>query len=497
MNAPFETGQLSLKEVFASTLIHSLWQGAVIVLLMWIIRLALRKHTNLNYVLSLMALILMMLASLFTFFYFKIQNSVGFYPHSFLSEALSRPDILQWIHIFWSLGACMFFLRFVFSHFYLKKLIRSSQAIKDTKWQELFQSIRQYYALQKTVMLLQSEKVSSAFLTGVIKPVIIIPTSWINHLNYREAECILAHELSHISNRDHWVNLFIHFAEIIYYFNPAVHILIGHIKLERELKADQSACNYLQDPLLYAKLILKIEEESTALPAFTLPFFGQKNQLKRRIESILKLNAGHKEFTSRIAIFGILFSVLLFISIKLDTPTTQNNIVQVSEQLCLPKMNKIEHIQVRKKEILQEEIVKLNNNTHPVHTEKEHVFKLTNKVKSTKNAKEEYPDDEELEEAELIAFESDDDNILDKIEMEIKADKKLRRTIIYEISKTHKDSNETTQGGNWTQPRQIRYYAPAETKTYIIIKTRNTPCYEAEPDWNALGKLRNLMRDKN
>ncbi len=496
MNPVLESGQLTLKELFASTLIHSLWQGAVIVSLMWLIRIVFRKSTNLNYVLSLMALILMMMTSLFTFIHFWTQNTVGFYSDSFLSETLSRPDFLDWFNVIWFIGATFFFFRFLLSHYYLRNLIRNSELIQNDKWLELFTSIKIYYSLHKSVILLQSEKVSSAFLTGVIKPVIIIPTSWVNQLSYREAECILAHELSHIVNRDHWVNLFIHFAEIIFYFNPAVHILIGHIKLERELKADKSACDYLKEPMLYAKLIIKIEEATTVVPAFTLPFFGQKKQLKRRIESVLQIKTSGKDFTSKIALFGLIISVLLFSSVKLGTPLNQHCLLEIQPKPCTKELLFEPIVKIKTKNLIDKDEIVIQSKPELVKVHKEITLVSDKKIKSSQQLSVDEIAEEESE-SELIAFHSDAENVLEKIEREIQSDKKVKRTIIYEISKSVTDTTETVQGGNWTLPRQIRYYAPSENKTYIIIKTRNAPTYESEPDWNSPGRVRFLMRDKN
>lgn len=81
-------------------------------------------------------------------------------------------------------------------------------------------------------------------------------------------------------NKDHWVNLMMNLIEIVYFYNPAVHILLSHLKLERELLADASASNYINSKLEYAKLIIRIEESSGLIPAFSLPFFRQKTIAK-------------------------------------------------------------------------------------------------------------------------------------------------------------------------------------------------------------------------
>ena len=481
------TEHLSIQEVFATTLIHSLWQGAIIVLFMWFIRIILVKSTRLNYVLSLIALLAMVSISIFTFFFLWNQNTVGYYPNSFITQVLDRPIVLRWINSIWLAGSTIFFLRFLLSHFYLRKLISRSAPLINNQWIEIFASIKNYYSIKKSIILLQSDKVSSAFLTGVLKPVIIVPVSWINQLSIKEAECILAHELSHVFNRDHWVNLFIHFSEIIFYFNPAAHILISHIKLERELKADSSACLYLKEPILYAKLILKIEESCVFVPVLTLPFFQQKKQLKRRIESVLQIKSSKNEFTSGFAILALTLSVLFFGSIK------------VKDRSSITSLTELNSISCQQFTLKQDQTVKNENfsvcitekkSQKPVHKTIK-VINTMNSIKENTDKIEEFKLDENNEE--LIAYEdeSHDSDILQQIEKEIKANKNGRKTIIYEISKNMEvDSNESVNGGNSIVPRQIKYYAPVDTKTYIIIKSRNNTNFESDLDWNNPVKVR-------
>lgn len=493
MNIQFQSENLSLQEIFASTLIHSLWQGAVVVVCMWILRLMFQKNARLNYVLSLFALIGLVLTSLFTFLFLWNQNTLGFYPSTVLTALLNKPNVLIWFNIFWIIGSSIFLLRFLLSHFYLRKLINHSKPLINQQWVEIFITLKNYFSIQKSIILLHSDKVSSAFLTGVIKPVIIIPTSWVNQLTYNEAECILAHELSHVFNRDHWVNLFIHFSEIVFYFNPAAHILISHIKLERELKADTSACQYLKEPLLYAKLILKIEESASFVPAMTLPFFRQKKQLKRRIESVLEIKSPRNEFTSGVAIFALSISLLFFSSLTIKDPTC----------ISISSPEKFNSIHCEKFSATDEIVGEKVNENIPLQGKR--AIKQNNKFVERENAeaKTRQPiidNQEELpieQHEDIIAYENNSVDILKQIEREIRSDINNRTTIIYEISNTKVDSSKSVYGGNWIIPTQPKCYAPAETKTYIIIKSRKNSPFEMEHDWNAPGKVRIQYNGKN
>ncbi len=495
------TAHVSFQEVFASTLIHSLWQGAFIVFLMWILKTAFAKKTRLNYIISLFAMIVMVLTSVITFIVLWTQNTIGFHPYPLITEFLENPEVLQWFNLIWLIGAGLFFLRFLLSHFYLKKLIWRSAPLSDNQWTEIFVKLKKYYCINKSILLLQSEKVSSAFVTGVIKPVIIIPTSWINQLSYKEAECILAHELSHVFNRDHWVNLFIQFSEIIYYFNPAAHILISHIKLERELKADTSACYYLGEPLLYAKLILKIEESSGFVPALTLPFFQQRKQLKRRIESVLQVKSSKNEFTTGLALFTLLIGVLFFSSVAIKQPFSMQTIsesrpIQKSVELISCPLDW--QMKNEKLSICLSSSIKPKAGNKPKRIKD---MNTSDRMAIHTPIRDKIIDDERNEV--IVAYEDISDmhesNILAQIERELKTEKKHKKTIIYEITKTRRDgdASESLNSNNREIPGQVKCYAPVETKTYIIIKSSNNSTIESEIEWHAQGPMLNQSNSRN
>lgn len=271
-------------ELFASTLMHSLWQGALIVLLMWLLRIFYRKNPKVLYTLSLSALILIVITSVLTFVSLVYKPSLQLISITAFIPNLDQNLVLQYINQIWLIGCIVFCIRFVWSHIYIKRLIHVSDHLASDLWSHAFQKVCKHYKIQKNIVLLQSEKIGSAFLTGVIKPVILIPTAWINQLSAKEAECILAHEVSHALNKDHWVNLMMNLIEIVYFYNPAVHILLSHLKLERELLADASASNYINSKLEYAKLIIRIEESSGLIPAFSLPFLDRKNNCANELK---------------------------------------------------------------------------------------------------------------------------------------------------------------------------------------------------------------------
>ncbi|HEX5625824.1 MAG TPA: M56 family metallopeptidase [Saprospiraceae bacterium] len=495
---------LSWEEALSATVLHSLWQGALIVLLLWFARLVIRRHTRVYHLLSLMGLLILGLSAVLTFLYIRYGGHFGFSEISVASEWMHNPYVTLWITNLWFIGSALFAFRFFFSHLYLRKLILKSHTVTDTSWVHNFQKVKEHYRIRHSVLLLQSEKIGSAFLTGVLRPVVIIPTSWINQLNPKEAECILAHELSHVFNRDHWINLLVHALQILFFFNPAAHLLISQIKLDREIMADASACKYLNSPLLYAKLILRMEETAGMVPLVSLPFLKQRNQLKCRIQSILGLNATRRDL---FPVFGLstLFAFLLLLgeskqsndSYTSDQKSFSGGYTLSTEANLLPYYQESDYI------ILQENTPTLRNalpeysfsrKGHVVSEEKTYKMKIRKATRVKASGKSDPK--EELVEAEIHIERKR--SVADASSSTSKEDRKSS-TNCTQVTITTEAAG-SNEGDGWIITRQVRSSAsanaPVEPKTIIIIKaspkeSTELPGDGLNPGWIKMNDIQN------
>jgi len=72
------------------------------------------------------------------------------------------------------------------------------------------------------VRLLESAEAVTPMLTGVLKPMIVLPARVITGLGSAEIEAILAHELAHLARHDTWSNLLQVIIETILFYHPAI-----------------------------------------------------------------------------------------------------------------------------------------------------------------------------------------------------------------------------------------------------------------------------------
>ncbi|MFC1554027.1 TonB family protein [candidate division KSB1 bacterium] len=193
----------------------------------------------------------------------------------------------------------------------LRKLLHTSTPV----------NVDRYYRTQKdrNVIFLKSTKFHSPLVFGFLKHKIILPCNW----DTIPAECkraILAHEMAHIVQYDHWINLFQLIAQIIHFINPLAWIHGKLLKTYNEMACDDMAMKIAKmTPLQYSDHLIQIAESisieynnRSLIPAF----MGSTKPLKNRILYQLSKNnlkpKGRLSLKNIIIITLVLFSVIPF-----------------------------------------------------------------------------------------------------------------------------------------------------------------------------------------
>jgi len=318
-----------LQSSFAWMLVHSLWQGTVLVFLVLVAEkfLESRKPQVINAIYRY-SLIAFLLTTFSTFLYhFFVGQEIIKFPQVWLSD-LSDNWVL-WVNRSWVIGGVVLLVRYLFSYYFLERIRWQSGSVFPEEWNRIFNQLKQNLQIPQTIIFIHSEKISSAFVTGFFKPMLVLPTSWVNNLSYEEAECVIAHELAHILAKDHLYNVICNFCELIFFFNPAAHFLIKRIRFQREICADWLTLRMIPKTLEYASLILKLGENPTFIPeSDQIGFSSEKNQLCRRVKHILNINyTKEKNYTTWINMFFTLGVTLLlgfFVAEKDHTNSLDN-----------------------------------------------------------------------------------------------------------------------------------------------------------------------------
>lgn len=450
----------NISSALGYTLLHSLWQGALIVLVFWLLSLGIKQARH-RYNLAIGSLMLLSGISGLTFFYlyqpvqsFSLAGSEAFLSGETLwVEASAAANESAWdslllfinthidqVAVLWTLGVFFLLGRMSLGLLFIEKLKRSSLPLIHEEAQELMQQIRKRVGVPEGVKLAETREITAPVTVGWLKPVILFPVGMLSGLSVQHLEAILAHELAHIKRHDYLVNIFQSFAEILFFFNPFVWLLSSRIRTERENCCDDIALEVCGNRLILARALVEVAD-------YAVPFamaFGRKNDsLLTRVKRIAGVNPSG--YFNPANVFGVLFVMSLFfggvVYAKeeiLDEPELQEEIPAVREQNTpLPRKDK----GVAGKDTLDTHMEKLQKEIQALSGEiqkySEKISGISSKIQETHTREIEKLSQEIREKAEKIEIPvmEQQELALQRMQLDLESRKLSRRTDLSEKEK--------------------------------------------------------------
>lgn len=251
----------ALSTAATTAILHSLWQGTVIALLLWVsLRVMRRASATSRYVVSCVALMAMVLLPLVTFVDALTDaesSSVGTSPtvgrppdlpmvmadgsRIWSDRSVTPPGILAsleaWIVPLWLAGVTLASLRLVWAGRHVRSVRRSGVPAPD----HILAAVSRLAAasrVRRRIAVIVTAMVESPATLGWLTPVILLPPALLTGLSPSQLEAILAHEVAHIRRHDYLVNLLQMAVETLLFYHPAVWLVSRHIRVERELCCD-------------------------------------------------------------------------------------------------------------------------------------------------------------------------------------------------------------------------------------------------------------------
>jgi Zn-dependent protease with chaperone function len=128
---------------------------------------------------------------------------------------------------------------------------------------------------------LREATVGNAFsLENKGRKIVAVSPELVSSMSSAEVEAVIAHELSHLKNKDSREKGLARLAKFAFVFDPVLHLVEAAVHRERELLADRLSVRYTQKPLALASALLKVHSAFHArLPGpGTGLFVGQKGK---------------------------------------------------------------------------------------------------------------------------------------------------------------------------------------------------------------------------
>lgn len=273
------------------TLLHFVWQGAVLAVVFWVARLCLRRRSSqARYLSGCAVLLLMAAAPVVTYALLagpRNDELAVAVPPDELDRLVSMPflapvappppapssadasaaapleprwaeridALLPWLVAVWGAGVAALALRRTGGWAWLTYAVRTrSAAVEDPRLVELAKRL-----VRRPVRFVKSKLVDAPATLGLLRPVVLLPASALSGLPPACLEAIVAHELAHVRRLDYLANLLQAALEALLFYHPAVWWVSNQVRLEREHCCDDAAVAVVGDRAAYARALERLE----------------------------------------------------------------------------------------------------------------------------------------------------------------------------------------------------------------------------------------------
>lgn len=241
------------------TLLHFLWQGTLIALLLAAVRALAGGSARARYLLACAALGIMTIAPLLTFFAADSAGSGVTIAAAWRPWSSTLDRALPWVVVLWLCGAIVFSLRLIGGWRFTARLRTAAVGPAPHAWQQRLDDMTRRIGVSRPVRLLVSGLAEVPMVIGWLRPVVLMPVGALAGLPLDQVQALLAHELAHIWRNDYLVNILQSIAEAVLFYHPAVWWVSEQIRVERELCCDDIAVKASGDVLVYVRALADLE----------------------------------------------------------------------------------------------------------------------------------------------------------------------------------------------------------------------------------------------
>ncbi|NOY36834.1 MAG: hypothetical protein GXO83_04600 [Chlorobi bacterium] len=298
------------------TLIHAVWQLFILGMLVWLLRkMAGNRQPVWQYRITLLFMISAVVVSVLTFAaMLEISSTLktgnipvlpGINPFSDFRVQKTQASVLaglfslldRWsvkIIFFWSLGVAFFGMKNLLSLWRIR-MIRKYAIPADQQWVQCLGELARKVGLKRNLGIMVHPGIRIPFVTGIFKPVILVPLSLLTGYTTGQIEAILIHELEHIRRFDLLARQVTLWIRTIYFYHPVIWWMDRLLENDRELCCDQVVVSHTGAPFVYARTLMKMSYHTGKLPVREVALMNRKNKLFHRIEWIMEKMNQHPQ----------------------------------------------------------------------------------------------------------------------------------------------------------------------------------------------------------
>jgi len=323
-------------QIIGWTILHSLWQIALIASIYLLLKNSWRTSNSLKkYYLAVSALVTTLLSAIFTFGYLFQQSKPFTLPitDSTLAPITSEKAtpilpiesneiviettmtmthylaiFLPYLVAFWGLGMLYFTVRFFVNLYGVQQLKNLDNELINEEWWAKIRSFKNQLKIEKKVQIFLSKHIKEPITFGHFKPVILLPFSLITGFDTAAVETVILHELAHIKRHDYLVNLGQSIIEIILFYHPLVWWLSKDIRELREHCCDDLVLSLGDNRATYVETLTALQWQKVGgiTNRLSLSASGGDAGFTRRIKRMFGVKEKRGSFRQLMGLFGML-----------------------------------------------------------------------------------------------------------------------------------------------------------------------------------------------
>jgi len=300
-----------LTQALGWTVVHSLWQIALIYLVFKALSWLFQRNSRAGYAWALVAMSaaaiwsgatfkdeyqriaavqaisnehdLTKAAPLFTDFqqqqlrirYEREASGVYELPFNITSWLERQSALFGWV---WCLGVAFLSLRLLGGYWLAQRLRRRGTQAPDAGFAEVCRQWSKRLGILRNVQLLESKYITEPLTLGFWKPVVLFPAGMLLQLSPAQVEALLLHELAHVRRYDYLVNLLQMSLDVCFFYHPLFWLLSGETRSRREDCCDDTVLRYTGDRLGYARVLTELKLQPVhPQNAFAMTATGKNN----------------------------------------------------------------------------------------------------------------------------------------------------------------------------------------------------------------------------
>ncbi|KFC75772.1 M56 family metallopeptidase [Massilia sp. LC238] len=239
-------------------------------------------------------------------------------------------DQLTWIVGTWAVCALAMALRMVAGLLWIERAATHERV--GPAWQARIERMATGFGIDRAVRLRVVERLGSPITAGWWRPVVLVPASLVSGMPAHLLEALLAHELAHIKRHDYLVNLGQNLVETLLFYHPAVWWMSSRIRVEREQIADDHAARILGEP---RRLALALSElEKLQFSTHHLAQAANGGDLMSRIKRLVRPDTQALNWKAAIPVLGLVIGAASFAHAAPTTPVKKDSEAVANFDTC-------------------------------------------------------------------------------------------------------------------------------------------------------------------